>query len=311
MNDWVLKNIAYKLNRRSRVAGVSNSALPFGNKDFMILGINTEGGDGVVIGDITCGTSIPIQTDGTNTVSFVADRKLIAALARLIVAHAADADVTDPVTIASTIELIDLSTAGAEAFAASTNAINVIAAVGLDQITAPFFDNIAQTQTQVELNLSGGFRIDETGVDKTTIGGRDVMGSGRQWNIFNSDTARLQTFTMQNQPFGEYFSEGYSYVDATKNYNGFILEFFDSEETLTTVENSPKKLVLLLEATNTCVAVSAAVTNLATTDPIPSTTTATTLVASLEDIFGDWLQGCQAYNDFPVKGKATATTYFL
>lgn len=311
LNDWVIKNLAYKLNRRSRISGVSNTALPFGNKDFFVLAINTLGGTGTAIGTLTCGTVIPVQTDGTNTVNFVADRKLIAALARTIVAHNANANVTAKITGTSTIELISLSTAGTVVAGAGNAAANVLAIVGLEQVTAPFFDNIEQTQVQVDLNLTGGFRVGSSVVDKTTIGGKEVVGSGRKWNIFNSDTARLQTHTMQNQPFGEYFSEGYSYVDPTKNYNAFILEFFDTEETLTTVENSPKKLIVLLEATNTCVTVATAVTNLATTDPIPSTTTATTLVASLEDIFGDWLQGCQTYQDFPVKGKATATTYFL
>jgi len=311
MNDWVIKNLAYKLNRRSRLSGVSNSALPHGNKDFIVLAINTDGGDGTVIGDIDCGDSITIQTDGTNDIVFTADKKLISALAQLIVDHAANADVTDPVTAVSTIEVIDLETAGTVAYAASTTATNCLVIIGLSQNTSAYFDNIDQTQVQVDLNLSGGFRVDETGVDKTTVAGKEEIGSGRKWGIFDSNSARLQTHTMQNQPHGEFFSEGKTYVDTTKNYNAFIVEFFDNESTLTTDETSFKKLIILLEATNTCVDVNAAVTNLGTTDAIPSTTTDGTTVASLEDILGDWLQGCQAFNAFPVKGKATSTTYFL
>lgn len=310
-NDWVIKNLLYKINRRSRVSGVSNTAQPFGNKDFIGLAINSAGGTGTAIGTITCGTSIPIQTDGTNTVSITADRKLIAALARLIVQHAADANVTADVTGTSTIELIDLSTAGTVAAGAGNAAANVMVFIGLDQQTSTYFDDIEQTSVRVDANLGGGFRVGAAAVDKTDVAPREEIGSGRKWKIAERNSSLLRTHTMQNHPHGEYFSEGFSYVVPTTNYNAFILEFQDDEDTLTTHEVSPKKLVILTPATNTCVTVATAVTNLATTDPIPSTTTNTTMIASLEDIFGDWLQGCQAYNDFPVKGKATSTTYFL
>jgi hypothetical protein len=120
--DYVLQNLAYSLNHHSKVASLSNAAgVRRGNKNFIVLAVNSAGGNGQAIGTITCAstpTTFPVMysydAEGNRiTTNITADASIVAALAQHIVDQAADAaDVTDQLTAASTIEVIDPLNAG-------------------------------------------------------------------------------------------------------------------------------------------------------------------------------------------------------
>jgi hypothetical protein len=116
---------------------------------------------------------------------------------------------------------------------------------------------------------------------------------------------------MQNHPFNEFFSEGATLVDVSKDYSATIVEYFDYEDTLTLTVRDPKKLVILLPATLTSVTVTAAVANIVALNPaIPSVTTDATTVTGLNATLGAWLISAQPSGSFEVGGDATSTTYF-
>lgn len=124
--SYVLENLLYKFNTRSRLASVSNSAgIRRGNKNYIALAINTSGSAGSdagqALGTITCAstpTTIPVMRsydkDGNVvTTNLIANAQLIKALAKVIKDQADNADaITNQITAASTIEVIDPKTAG-------------------------------------------------------------------------------------------------------------------------------------------------------------------------------------------------------
>ena len=125
-NSYVIENLLYKFNSRSRLASLSNSAgVRRGNKNYIALAINTSGSGGSTagqaIGTITCAstpTTIPVMKsydkDGNAvTTNLVADAQLVKALAKLVKEQADNsANVTNQITASSTIEVIDPKTAG-------------------------------------------------------------------------------------------------------------------------------------------------------------------------------------------------------
>lgn len=118
--EYVLANIAYRHNTRSRLASVSNSSsIRRGNKNYIVLGVNSGGSFGQTIGDITCAstpTSFDIMKDYDSqgnaiTTTMTANVELVKALGRLIKKQAdevtAGATITNQITNSSTIEVID------------------------------------------------------------------------------------------------------------------------------------------------------------------------------------------------------------
>jgi len=125
-SGYVLENLLYKFNMRSRVASVSNSAgIRRGNKNYIALAVNSTGSAGSdagqAIGTITCAgtpTTIPVMKsydkDGNAvTTNLVADAQLVKALAKVVKEQADNAaNITNQITASSTIEVIDPKTAG-------------------------------------------------------------------------------------------------------------------------------------------------------------------------------------------------------
>jgi hypothetical protein len=307
--DYIVKTSLYRLNFKSRVVSLSNSAASRGNRDVIGFAINTAGGTGTAIGTITCGTSIPVMTDGSVTTNFDADEKLITALAQIIFEHNADATVTDKITGTSTIELIDTASAGTVAAGAGNAAANAMVVIGLDDTTAAYSDNIKETAKTIQADLTLGYRSET--FSSLQVMPFEYLNSGRNWSIENSDRAQIQVHTMQNHPHGEFFSEGASYVDSSKSYTSTIIDYYDWEDTLTVTQPSEKQLIILLEATIPCVTVATAVTNLATTDAMPASTTDTTTVASLNASFGAWLDSAVQFSGHVLKGSAATGANFV
>lgn len=203
----------------------------------------------------------------------------------------------------------DVSGSGTLTGGAATN-INAYIVIGLEQVKGAYFDNIEQVMVDVTANPSKGF-LTSGSLVTTKVAPNEGTGQGFKWVINSDDRYQLTVHTSQNQPFGEFFSKGKSYIDPTLNYTSYIIEYYDVEETLTGKQVSPKKVKILMAATATCATVSQAVTNLATTTAITTATTNSTAVTSLNAILGQWLLDARDYSGFEIKGEANSTTLFV
>jgi len=300
--DHLVKNVAYKINNYSKAAASISGSNAKGNQPFVALAINAAGGSGTAIGAITCGTSIPFMNDknvfvSTNvTSSLVANTSLVSALAKLMKDNAT-------IVPASTIEVIDLSTAGNAASA------DVLVVIGLDHTKGAYFDNIEQVMVRAEVNLGSAFRT--AGLVETKVPYSEGFGQGWKWTIDNDNSAQLQVHTMQNTPRGEYFSEGYKYIDPTKDYNSYIIEYYDVNDLLTLQTKSTKQLNILLPATATCGTVTQGETNITAGNPAVITATSeSATITSLNAILGAWLESARTYSQHELGGAAVAATYF-
>jgi hypothetical protein len=301
--DHMLQNVAYRINNDSKYAVSAAGSNMKGNQPLIALAINSAGGSGLAIGTVTCGTTINFMRD-TNTFSstpvtssIVADAALVVALANLVKSNAT-------LVPASTIEVIDLTTAGS---AANVDSLIVL---GTSMAKGAYFDNIEQVMVTADVNLGMNFRT--SGLVTTKVFPHEGLGQGWKWTIDNDGRAQLNVHTMQNQPYGEFFSEGYKYIDPLKNYTSYVIEYFDTEDILTLETKSPKQLNILVASTATCGTVTQGETNLNAGNPaIVTATTDSATVTSLNAILGVWLESARAYSQHELGGAAVAATYFV
>jgi hypothetical protein len=209
--SYVLENLLYKFNTRSRLASVSNSAgIRRGNKNYIALAINTSGSAGSdagqALGTITCAstpTTIPVMRsydkDGNVvTTNLIANAQLIKALAKVIKDQADNASsITNQITAASTIEVIDPKTAGngvkASGTLTATGNFTANDAVTIGDETYTFVATPGATANNVDLgadlatslsNLAAA--INGTGTAGTTYGTNTVA---------NADVTAVATAT--------------------------------------------------------------------------------------------------------------------
>lgn len=101
--DYLITNLVYRMNQQSKLWRDTTGR---GNRNFVTLAINAAGGNGTALGTIALNDSIPFaKTAENNTLSLTVDRPMLNTLANII-------DNTASVTTSSTIEVVDLDTAG-------------------------------------------------------------------------------------------------------------------------------------------------------------------------------------------------------
>jgi len=306
--DYVLQNLGDQLNRYGKYTAL-NSTHRKGNQNILVLGINSAGGSGDVLNAIAEGDTITFITiDGVNS-TFTADKAFIQALAQACVDASLDWDT-------ATLETIDVTTAGTAA------TIDTLVAFGLPHKTAAYFDNIEQTQTRIELNLGSGFQTDTTVVTPVNSAPNEGTGQGSKWIIASADRYLTTVHTKQVKPFGEFFATGKDYINADKLYTSVIVDYYDTEETLSTTVKSPKQLVILF----TCEADSAFTVdvqsvgdNIVAGDrPIDvhtvssdagTGTVATNVATSFESLFTAWFENARSLYNFDLFGDAVASNY--
>lgn len=300
--DWLLQYMAADINTRS--------ILLEGSREVIVLGVNTTGGAGQAIGTINCGTSFDVQNSYLKasstpvTTMMTADTKLIAALAKVI-ENQATLGATDPITAASTIEVIDITTAGTAAN------VDALIFIGLDSNQAAYFDNVPEVTNNVSVELSQGFRVSPL-FSQSIVEASEGAGEGRLWTIDSDDRYQLSVHTMQNHPFMDFFSKGVTYIDPTKIYTSYIIDYTDYEETLSYESEYPKQLIILLEGTIACTTVAAAVTELGTSgEPFVASTDDAATVAGLNASLGAWLISAKQFTNHQVLGESTSATYFV
>lgn len=294
--DLVLKTIVDKLNRYSRIVN-QNGNQAKGNKNIVAFAVKIAGGTGTVIGTIVPGTVVPFQTIDGVTTSVTADEAMVRALAQLV---------NDNATLVgtSTILNVNLATAGA---AADADAIIVL---GLPSLTAAYSDNIEQVQTSAEISFGGGWVTGSTPV-VTKMWADEGTGQASKWAIASADRYLLTVHTAQSHPWGEYFATGKDYIDSTKLYTSYQIDFYDTENPLGGLEITSPKSVTLLFPSEKLSSFTASVNNVVTrlaagNTPITMTTSndagtgtaSAVTVASVNTILGQWLESARTNYGF-------------
>jgi hypothetical protein len=254
--DQILQNIAYDINLRSKLTG--------SNRNVVALAINETGGSGVAIGTIDNTTVFNFMTNNGETYTMTSSFQLV----RSLLAQVADSTLTE----ASTIEVIDLSTAGAAA------KVTNLLFVGLDAQPSVYFDDVSQVRTDVTVNPAKELEQVSTVVK---VFGIEAINSGRTVAIHNQDRAQLNIHTQQNHPHGEFFSEGYNALLASKNYGVYGIEFYDYSSTIITGDTPyEKKAYIYWEQSETSITVTAAIAG--TGIVIADATTKPAIIANIE-----------------------------
>jgi len=307
--DYVLQRLMFGFNSQSRAVSTGTRQ---GNKSFVIFGIKAGGGSGQALGTITPATNITFQTvNGVNQV-LRSSVELCQALARLVQDNVA-------LTGTSTIEVVNHLTAGAAA------TIDALIVVGLPDALGAYYDNIEQRMVKPVLNLGGDFISGVTDPVITEAAPEEGTGHTAKWKIRNDLRNQLNIHTKQFQPCDDWFSMGQTYIDASKAfYTSYIIDYFDTENTLTIEVNSPAKAILLFRAepqSSFTVTVANIVTRLAASNPpipfVVSTdagtgTISATMTASVEAILTAWLEHARTTGtNFQVVGDAIAAGVYL
>jgi len=306
--DYVLQRLAASFNSQSK-AVVTNTRQ--GNKNFVVFGLKVGGGSGQALGTITPTTQLTFQTvNGVNQV-LSSSVELVQALAQLVQDSA--------LTNASTIEVIDITTAGAAA------KIDALVVVGLPHTLAAYYDNVEQQMVLPQINLGGGFLTAATDPVVVTAYPQEGTGHSRKWDLYNRWRHQLNVHTKQNQPHDDWFSEGKSYIDLAKAfYTSYIIEYFDTENTLTNEIMSPKSAILLFRGeplSSFTVNVANVVTRIAAgSTPVPFVTStdagtgtaSAVTVAAVEALLTAWLEHARTTGtNFKVGGDAVAAGTYL
>jgi hypothetical protein len=259
--------------------------------------VTLTGGGVTVIGTIVPGTVIPFQTINGVTSTVTADEALVRALAELVNSNA-------DLTGTSVIVVTNAATAGV---GAKSDGIIVL---GLPSPTAAYFDNIEQVQTTAEVTYGGGFQTAATKPTLTKMWAEEGTGQASKWLINSADRYLLTVHTMQNHPHGEWFAAGKDYIDSTKLYTSYSIDFYDTENALNTEVNSEKNVTLLFpceKLSSFTASVNNVVTRLAAgSTPITMTTSndagtgtaSATTVASVNAILGQWLESARTNYGF-------------
>lgn len=307
--DYVLQNLGDQLNRYSKYAGL-NSSHRKGNQNIVVLAIDSTGASGgTVLNAIEEGDDITFMTLDSVDSIFTADKGFIQALAQACVDAGIDWDT-------ATLEIIDVANAGEDI------TVDTLIAFGLPHTTAKYFDNIEQVQTRVELNLGGGFQTDTTVVTPVNSAPNEGTGQGSKWAIASADRYLTTVHTKQVKPFGEFFSTGKDYIDPTKLYTSVIVDYYDTEETLSTTIKSPKQLVLLFtcevdanftvdvqSCADNIVLTNAPITVVSVSDDSGTGTASANLATSFESLFTAWFEDARSVYPFELHGDATAGDY--
>jgi len=269
-----------------------------------------SGGGITTIGTIAVGSVVPFQTINGVTSSITADEAFVRALAELVNSNA-------DLTGTSVIAVTNVATAGV---GAKSDGLIVL---GTPATQAAYFDNIQHVQTTAEVSFGGGFQTAAVKPTVTKMWADEGTGQGSKWIINSADRYLLTVHTMQNHPHGEWFKAGKDYINEDKLYTSYSIDFYDTEEVLTTQTTSPKNVTILFpceKASSFTANVNNIVTRLAagntpinmvTSNDAGTGTASATTVTSVNNILDAWLESARGIKNFDVLGEAVVGGPYL
>lgn len=307
--DFVLQHLAVDFNSQSKLVTTNTRK---GNKNFVVLGVKVAGGSGQALGTITPTTTFNFQVVNGVNQAMTSSVELCQTLAQLVV--------DSTLTTSSTIEVLNASASGA---AATVDALIVI---GLPHKLAAYYDGMKEDMVTPTMNLGGDFISTSTDPTVVTCYASEGTGHSRKWDLQNRWRNQLNVHTKQVQPQDDWFSEGISYIDLSKQfYTSYIIEHYDIESTLTNEIQDPLRTTLLFRCepdSSFTVNVSNIATRVAASStPIPfftsndagTGTVSSVTVAGVEAVLSAWLEHARTTSQisFAVGGDATPAGTYL
>jgi len=211
--DHLVQNLVYNADLNSYAMRYNMPFVRRGNKNFVAFALKLAGGSGTKIGNIVPGVSFPAITSNGSTVSYIPNGDFVETIKNVIANGSASG-----VSANTTIELVDLSTAGA---AAKTDAILLVA---LDHTLAAARDEIVPVKVRLNVGLEYGFQSGVSAAKANLSKPFEGEGKARTWQLYFDNGARLNIFTQQSRMHTEYFLQAPSYIDATKDYTAYIID---------------------------------------------------------------------------------------
>lgn len=172
--------------------------------------------------------------------------------------------------------------------------------VGLPQRRSVGHDGIAETLVRVDVQFGEQFQIAPKPTTTNTSNPFEGYGQGTLLRVRYDRRAFGYTGSMQQTGHADEVILSPNYIDKDTNYTAYIIDFSDSETTITVDQNTQKRIWILVPATDDSNTATAA-------DGITESTNAATTVADLEAILKPWLSGNVGIQ---LLGDATASTYF-
>lgn len=212
--DHLVQNLVYNADLNSYAMRYNMPFVRRGNKNFVAFAIKFAGGSGTKLGNITAGTPFPVLVSNGSNINYIPNGDFIETLKNVIANGSASG-----VTANTTIELVNLTTAGA---ATKTDGILLVA---LDHTLAAANDETIPIKVRLNVGLESGLETTANTTAKTNLSKPfEGEGKARTWQLYFNNGARLNIFTQQNRQYGEYFLQPPSYIDATKDYTAYIID---------------------------------------------------------------------------------------
>ena len=265
INDYLLMKAALKLNAQSNQAT--------GNRPFVVLGIDSDGsGTGTAISGLAVGDSVQFATIGGVTYSITLNNAMYLAL-------------QDMYGLENDAEIVLLTDA-----AAGTSAhVDSILAIGLDEVLAED-DEVGPTKVDVRLTMSypDGLTSDYT---HTQVSRRiEEKNSGRKLLLEFNNKARMQQYSLENQPYLQAALQAPSYIDEDGIYNVITIEYQNGEQLITGVSHEVAKVKFLLPASD-----DTDYADITDVNGIVVTNDYTTLATSLDNNLAAWVNSSQTF----------------
>lgn len=280
--DYLLQTLATKANQESIYR---NGA----GRPFIVFGIASDGTPGVVLNTIAAGTVISFMTDAGTTWTYTADIPFVKSIQNGIANG----------TIAGTESIVNLNSVAA----GSAVTVDNLLFVGLDEVSAIIYDEETRNKVRINAGIENA-----TYTTEAVSYPKDWIGTGKQWKLeWKRRMGNRNYFTeWYANPLngGQEISPSYITNTVAALYTSYVIEF-DNAERQTTNEQftTPHKLTILVPAS---------ITNPTANGGTPFTvaTTNTTLLTTLNSIFGAWLSSASTnFSNIEYYGGTQATPF--
>jgi hypothetical protein len=226
--DWLTKKSVYEINKRSNVIRLNGNSRRFAERQFVAFAIQIASGAGtgtgnsvttagsqstavidIANGSLNAVSSIPVVYANGTTYSVPVTAQIRETFDNLIA--------NSVITAASTVEVVNMDTAGAAAGA------DVIVIMGVDMEKARAFDDEPSVKVRLHVGLDASYNNPNI---LLTEASRPFEGEGdgeRLYFIYQSNDG-LNKYTAQNRPLYEEYLKPTNYIDQTASYDVFIIE---------------------------------------------------------------------------------------
>lgn len=237
--DHLVKNVAYQLNINS--AAVDHIPVKYGaRKPFIAFAVRVDtvaAGAGTALSALAAGTPFNFMVRNGQTLTYTPDAAFIATITEAIANSALAAG--------STIEVIDLSDAGATA-----NRAEAILLVALDESgRAVVEDREPTTRVRLRVGVANQFNGTSVSLVEASFPNEDE-GTGRYWNLEYKLNAKHNVWSQEWVGLSNQLIVPPNYIDETQEYNAFIIEHHNVKpEVNDFTYTNMQRIIILVPAT--------------------------------------------------------------